>query len=717
MKKQISDPAVREVSHKQFTRNCTIIISVIVLLFLFPAQVPAGENILTNPGFESGTTGWSGFGCSITTSSTIKRSGSYSGKAYSRTGTWNGLQQDMLGKMESGKTYTISGWMMLEGAGSGGDTIKATVRQKDSRDGNDHYFLVNQTTGYNGTWTLVSGSFTLNVVGTLQSLYLYFEGPASGVVYYLDDANVLAPDPPPNPNAAGDVNFGVTHQAIEGFGAAGAWYENWLLAHPQETTLYDILFRDLGLDIYRVRNCYGFDGGYINNTKQIVQAAKARNPSLKILSSAWSPPAYLKSNNDTNSYPLPGTLKKDANDPNNIAPYYYVYKAYAKWWADSLAAYESNNIHFDYICIQNEADWETTYESCKFLPTETSSYAGYDQAYEAVYQRLNSVMGPNMPKMLPPETVGFAGAQAYINALIDVNHLYGYAHHLYGDGDYNQPDSFIPGMQNFASMYGYKPLLQTEYADLSGSVSDFNSAMNMALHIHNSLVYEGVCSYFYWDLFWGPGGGLVTLPTYGGSGYTINPAYYIFKHYSKFTDPGWLRTEASTNSAALRISAFKSPDDSNMAIVIINTTDICDINLALSLGNTSLTSSEIYRSISGSYWSYIGTFNPSTPLLLPRKSITTIHLTGPPNYSTCAEVIAGNHRLYSDINMDCYVDIEDLGEFTLRWLRNDCNVNNNYCNSADIDFSGDVDFVDLSRFGSQWLTCNDPQVPECSPNW
>ena len=124
---------------------------------------------------------------------------------------------------------------------------------------------------------------------------------------------------------------------------------------------------------------------------------------------------------------------------------------------------------------------------------------------------------------------------------------------------------------------------------------------------------------FLLGLFWGGSGGLVTLPTYGSSSYIINPTYYALKHYSKFTDPGWHRTEASTNSTALRISAFKSPDDSNMAIVIINTTDICDINLTLSLGNTSPTSSEIYRSISGSYWSYIGTFNPSAPPAAAQK--------------------------------------------------------------------------------------------------
>ncbi|MGA2916504.1 MAG: carbohydrate binding domain-containing protein [Sedimentisphaerales bacterium] len=44
-------------------------------------------NLLTNPGFESGTTGWSGFGCSFTTSTTIYHSGTKSGYAYGRTAT------------------------------------------------------------------------------------------------------------------------------------------------------------------------------------------------------------------------------------------------------------------------------------------------------------------------------------------------------------------------------------------------------------------------------------------------------------------------------------------------------------------------------------------------------------------------------------------------------------------------------------------------------
>ena len=391
-----------------------------------------------------------------------------------------------------------------------------------------------------------------------------------------------------------------------------------------------------------------------------------------------------------------------------------MYKAYAKWWADSITAWAGYGINADYISMQNEPDYAAVWESCRFNPTETPDYASYNQAFEAVYAELYSRFGSGMPKMLAPEATGFNGSSggslaSYCAALTNPSHVYGYSHHLYNPGNGDSPDGYLSAMSSFAASYGSKPLFQTEY---SHNNTTFDDAMNLAILMHNSLTVESVASYFYWQLFWESPGGLVSFPSYGSPSYTINSVYYAFKHYSKFTDPGWHRVAADAYSSGLRISAYKSPDDSNMAIVIINTSDAVDSNLALSLGSLPPTSSEIYRSVSGSYWSYVGDLNLSGPLLVPKKSITTIHLT-----PTCVAAIAGGYRLYSDINTDCYVDIEDLGEFALRWLRNDCDESNNYCNFADIDFSSDVDFIDLSWFGSQWLTCNDPQNPECSPNW
>jgi glucuronoarabinoxylan endo-1,4-beta-xylanase len=598
--------------------------------FLLSASADAVENLLINPGFEEGTLGWNDRGCTFSTS-TVSRNGNYSGYATNRNSYWQGIKQSLLGKMIPGETYTISGWMKLEN--SSGDQIIVTIEQRDDR--GVSYIRVDQSVGYNNRWTRLSGRFTLDVVGVLTTLDVYFEGPAQGVNFYLDDAEVLGraaePPEPPKPDATGTVHIGTAYQELEGFGASGAWYDGWLLAHPQKDEIYDVLFRQLGLDIYRLRNPYQLTDDWrdiMASSAEIIQAAEAslRHP-IKIMVSSWSPPAFLKSNGSTAG----GTLARDHDSS-------YQYDKFGQWWADSLAAYERHGIDVEYVNIQNEPEFLADYDSCKLAPSETSDWAGYNLAFEAVYQELTSRM-TDMPKLLAPDSFGCSASRAFIDELIDPSHVYGYAHHLYADGDYDDPDSFILAMQSFASKYGDKPLFQTEYSCLC-DVKPFNVALNLARHIHNSLVHEGVCSYFYWSLFWGEEGGLVTLdfPWQANPGYTINPIYYAFKQYSAFTDPAWRRVEASTDSTGLRISAFKSDDDTELSIVIINVSDI-DIDLTLSLGGFSPESSRVYRTSVTEHTQYLGAFDESQLLTLPLESITTVSLIG--SYSPITPSVEG----------------------------------------------------------------------------
>jgi glucuronoarabinoxylan endo-1,4-beta-xylanase len=593
-----------------------LLLLLLLTLLIAPAS-SAAENLLVNPGFEEGTAGWDDRSCSLSTS-IESRSGSYSGYATNRNATWQGIRQSVLDKMIPGETYSISAWIKLENSPS--DQIVVTFEQRDGRD--VRYIRVDQATGYDSQWTRLSGRFTLDVVGILTTLDVYFEGPAPGVNFYLDDVEVLglAAEPPepqiPQPDATGSVDVGIVYQELEGFGASGAWYEGWLLAHPLKNEIFDCLFGQLGLDIYRLRNTYEISSEYITNSAQIVAAAESSlGHPIKIMISSWSPPAYLKSNGST----VRGTLKKDT-DGN------YMYDEFARWWADSLDEFAGHGIIADYVNIQNEPDFVTDWDTCKFTPTETADSAGYNLAFEAVYQELTSRM-PDIPKLLAGEACGCGSTRAYIDALIDKNHAYGYAHHHYADGDFYKPDSFIPAMESFAANYGDKPIFQTEYSCGSDAIL-FSSALNLARHIHNGLVHEGVSTYCYWNLFWEGQAGLVSLdfPWQGNPGYTINPIYYAFKQYSAFTDPGWYRVEASTDSSGLRISAFKNPDANELTIVIINVSDI-DIDLTLSLGDFLPDTSAVYRTSETENAAYIGTFDQSQPLPIPPQTITTITLT------------------------------------------------------------------------------------------
>jgi len=443
-------------------------------------------------------------------------------------------------------------------------------------------------------------------------------------IWWIDEGNDyprLWWEPRFEPNqmvVSGYVDITTVYQELEGFGASVNWWEGYLIAHPLKNLIYDCLFGQLGLDIYKLRNAYEIPNGdeYIINSGEIVSAAQlSLGHPIKIMITSFTPPAYLKSNSDT----ADGTLVGSARGGG------YRYDMFAQWWLDSLAEYSTYGITADYISIQSNPDVQagSVWDSCKFTPTETTDYAGYNVAFETVYQKLNSEM-TIMPKMLAPETWGYYSPQEYIDALIEQNNVFGFGHR---DGDFGDPDSFIQNMENFAAQYGHKPLFTMSF---NNDEVSFNAAMNLAISIHNRMVYENLCSFILSDLFKGEeaGGGLVTIDNPWDEfnpGYAINPVYYAFKQYSAFTDPGWHRVEISIDSDELRACAFISPDEDQLSIIIINTSEI-SINLMLTLGNFIMENSVVYRTSENENAAYIGTFDNTEPLSLPAQSITTVNL-------------------------------------------------------------------------------------------
>lgn len=645
--------------------------TVMLLAALLPATPLYGDvNVLVNPGFENGTADWIARSCSISSVTSPVHGGSYSARAYNRNAVWQGIQQDMIGKMVPGETYQISGWMRLENASS--ETVKVTVQQTDG-DGTK-YHGVDSATASNSGWIQLSGNFTLTVDGTLTELYVYFEGPGNDISFFVDDAVVYGPEPG-SIDVAATINVNTRHQMIEGIGAAGAWYTSTLVNHPSKNTLYDLLFNQLSLDIYRIRDTYQIESGTVTDSVEIIQQGEAAlGRPLKIMISSWSPPANLKSNDNTRE----GTLKKDGNGN-------YMYAEFADWWADSLDHYASLGVVPEYINIQNEPDYTNSgWDTCQLNPTESTEYAGYNLAFEAVWQELNSRMGSNMPKMLASEATGFSSIGNYIDNLINDSHVYGYAHHLYncsnggeaGCGD--EPDRYITNMGNFNAQYGTKPLFQTEYEYLA---ADWSDAVNTALLLHNSLSVEEVAAYMYWDLFWGSssGDGLISMTS---SSYTINPVYWGFKHYSAFIDSGWQRVGTSTNSSDLRISAYINPDNQQVSVMLINTNALSAIEADLSFTGFSIANGNIHRSTSSENCLNVGSFDAPGPLTIPANSIITLSLSG--------------KTIYPDFDGNNFIDLSDLTDFMDYWLLEEC---------IDLDLNNDcrINLYEFSELARNWL--------------
>ena len=92
----------------------------------------------------------------------------------------------------------------------------------------------------------------------------------------------------------------------------------------------------------------------------------------------------------------------------------------------------------------------------------------------------------------------------------------------------------------------------------------------------------------------------------------------------------------------------------------------------------------------------------------------------------------------SDLNKDCYVNLLDFALFTTNWLT--CNNptdgscdhsslpepppsichglwQSGYGIEADLNHDCYIDVSDLAIFAEEWLECNDPCNPNCTPTW
>ena len=439
-------------------------------------------------------------------------------------------------------------------------------------------------------------------------------------------------------NVSVTIDPTVSHQTLVGFGAATA-YQAYLLSGRSDD-IYQVLFVDSGLDILRLGNWYQNqsstdttpDTPFSDSASvQIVQKAAAARGGTppKILMSAWTPPAYLKSNGVTRpprdgsgqTYPA-GTLIQSGGA--------YAYAEYADWWVRALQAYAAQGVVPDYVSIQNEPDFYTRHwETCLFGASEGASMegitvAGYGQALDAVYHAIQSSDLARPPVLLGPETTGFLGdvVQRYMAGL-DLEQLGGIAHHLYGSTAANpNPDWFDGSMSAVgaaATAVGL-PTFMTEYSPNAPTM--FDTAWLMS----NALTLENVSAYIYWELVWSPTPptGLVTIESPSpGSTYTINDTYYALKHFARWTDPGWVRVDATSSVSAVRVSAFVSPDGGGLTLVLLNTGGK-DHLVAVSLSGFSYGSLAVYRSSGDSERTAQVAPDSDGNIVLPPRSIATV---------------------------------------------------------------------------------------------
>jgi glucuronoarabinoxylan endo-1,4-beta-xylanase len=332
------------------------------------------------------------------------------------------------------------------------------------------------------------------------------------------------------PNLSGDTTMNLysprvgahvypesTQQIIRGFGAANivGWRPD--MTSGQIQTAFGTGPDQVGFSIMRLR--IPPDPTQFSINIPSAQAATAMGVTL--IGTPWTPPASMKSNNNT----VGGTLNTGS---------YAAFAAHLKAFADTMA---SHGAPMYALSVQNEPDASVTYESCSWNGTQFLNFMKSNAA---------AVGAP----VFMPEAMGFnhAYSDPTLNdtaALANVAFVGG---HLYGNTNLNYPLALSKGKELWMTEY---LVLDTTWSAVLGTAKNINDCMNAQMS-----------AYIWWYIvrYYGPISETGSLPMKRG---------YAMSQYARFIRPGYRRIKADANPQSnVYVTAYKS--SSKVVIVALN---------------------------------------------------------------------------------------------------------------------------------------------------
>ncbi|KAH9625968.1 hypothetical protein KSS87_022368, partial [Heliosperma pusillum] len=170
-----------------------------------PCKEDGNDNIIINPAFADGLNNWTGRGCQIVLHDSmadgkiVPQSGTVFASATGRTQSWNGIQQDITGRVTRKLAYDFTATVRIFGNNGNSANVRATlwVRTTDNR---EQYIGISTVQATDKDWTLLQGKFLIN--STPSSVVVFLEGPPAGTDILVNStivkhAQKTPPSPPP----------------------------------------------------------------------------------------------------------------------------------------------------------------------------------------------------------------------------------------------------------------------------------------------------------------------------------------------------------------------------------------------------------------------------------------------------------------------------------------------------------------------------------------
>ena len=288
-----------------------------------------------------------------------------------------------------------------------------------------------------------------------------------------------------------------------------------------------------------------------------IKAAQAVRSDLRFWASPWTPPTWMKSS----PYQSPGN-PVNAFDGGTMKSDDATLKAHALYLVKFIQAYADQGIKIDYVSPQNEPNYSQNYPSAIWAPSTFTTFIG-------------KYLGPALASQTPTTqvmlgTMSNANSNADVavaNAVLADATAKSFAKVIGVQWGMSDPDQ----ISNLQSRGAGIPIWLSEHkcggnpgANVAAAPNDLSYANDSWGYIRDA-INHGLTAYNAWNMVLDKGGKGIdntrvwaqnALLVVDGGQITQTPAYYVFRHFSQYVEPG-ANVVGTTGGDAV---AFKNPD-------------------------------------------------------------------------------------------------------------------------------------------------------------
>ncbi len=384
------------------------------------------------------------------------------------------------------------------------------------------------------------------------------------------------------------VEAGKGLQSFDGLGCGAIFYEGHMTSlaargkQEEQEKLYDAMFKDVRTDYLHlfIRHDHepqndnsdpltaAFkpeDFKYCEHTLAICKAARQRQPHMKFYATLYTPPAWMKTNNDpSGGGEKKGTLK--AGMELELAEFVWGF----------LDHMQRNGVTMDYLSIANEPDWPHTQPSYFLTPEENAVL------FKSVsdYLTKKAKTDPQVPRPLmvgPNILSAVSAAEKYLPPLL---RKAGDALDIVGTHDYDRRGERWAALTKAAKG---RPVWGTEWCvngpdtspELIRSATEFWLAMSEAFN-------GGANVWMAYDWVYPPRqGGEALIHVDWGKSWTPTRIYHGFRQFASRLEPGMQVVASSVSGPGasgiskpgVKACAFRTKDGKRVVINVANVQD------------------------------------------------------------------------------------------------------------------------------------------------